>query len=152
MNGSGGDNRVYGVGAQIRYRYPATWKIDMRLGKSFDLGHMRQMELLAESFNLFNHQNVTELETTGYTIESGSTSGALPTLNFPHTAEGQHHGLRAAAEHQRDQLLPGAADTGWSQDEILTRISILKKPKPNLPMLSDAFIDACSDTRNTSRK
>jgi hypothetical protein len=43
---------------------------------------MRELELLAESFNLFNHQNVTELETTGYTIESGSASGALPTLNF----------------------------------------------------------------------
>jgi hypothetical protein len=80
MNGSGGDNRVYGVGRNT-YRYPATWKADMRLGKSFDFGHMRQLELLAESFNLFNHQNVTELETTGYTIESGSP-GTLPTLNF----------------------------------------------------------------------
>ena len=80
MNGSGGDNRIYGVGRNT-YRYPATWKADMRLGKSFDFGHMRQLELLAESFNLFNHQNVTELETTGYTIESGSP-GALPTLNF----------------------------------------------------------------------
>jgi hypothetical protein len=80
MNGSGGDNRVYGVGRNT-YRYPATWKADMRLGKSFDFGHMRQLELLAESFNLFNHQNVTELETTGYTIESGSP-GSLPTLNF----------------------------------------------------------------------
>jgi hypothetical protein len=49
---------------------------------------MRQLELLAESFNLFNHQNVTELETTGYTIGSGSppttlgTPGTPPTLNF----------------------------------------------------------------------
>jgi hypothetical protein len=80
MNGSGGDNRVYGVGRNT-YRYPATWKMDLRLGRRFDLGHMRQLELLAESFNLFNHQNVTELETTGYYIESGSTS-SLPSLNF----------------------------------------------------------------------
>jgi hypothetical protein len=43
---------------------------------------MRQLELLAESFNLFNHQNVTEVETTGYAIEPGTTEGALPTLNF----------------------------------------------------------------------
>jgi hypothetical protein len=49
---------------------------------------MRQLELLAESFNLFNHQNVTELETTGYTIQSGSPPttlgepGTPPTLNF----------------------------------------------------------------------
>jgi hypothetical protein len=80
MNGSGGDNRVYGVGRNT-YRYPATWKVDLRLGKRYDLGHMRQLELLAESFNLFNHQNVTELETTGYYIGSGNTS-SLPSLNF----------------------------------------------------------------------
>ena len=96
MNGSGGDNRVYGLGSDGRsynigrntYRYPATWKADLRLGRRFDLGKMRQLELLAESFNLFNHQNVTELETTGYTIGSGSppttlgTPGTPPTLNF----------------------------------------------------------------------
>jgi len=81
MNGSGGDNRVYGVGRNT-FRYPARWKADMRLGKRFELGHMRQLELLAESFNLFNHQNVTELETIGYYIEPGSLSGELPTLNF----------------------------------------------------------------------
>jgi hypothetical protein len=90
MNGSGGDNRVYGLGndgihyniGRNTYRYPATWKADMRLGKRFDLGPMRQLELLVESFNLFNHQNVTELETTGYYLEPGSLSGTLPTLNF----------------------------------------------------------------------
>ena len=89
LNGSGGDNRVYGQGSdgtpynigRNTYRYPATWKADLRLGRRFDLGHMRQLELLAESFNLFNHQNVTELETTGYYIESGTTN-SLPTLNF----------------------------------------------------------------------
>jgi hypothetical protein len=81
MNGYGGDNRVYGVGRNT-YRYPATWKMDVRLGKRFNLGHMRQLELMAESFNLFNHQNVTELETTGYSIQSGTVNGALPRLSF----------------------------------------------------------------------
>jgi hypothetical protein len=81
FNGYGGDNRVYGVGRNT-YRYPSTWKADMRLGKRFNLGHERQLELMAESFNLFNHQNVTQLETVGYTIDSGSVSGALPTLNY----------------------------------------------------------------------
>lgn len=81
MNGSGGDNRVYGVGRNT-YRYPSTWKIDLRLGKKFNLGQMRELELLAESFNLFNHQNVTQVETTGYYISRGSSEGDLPTLNF----------------------------------------------------------------------
>jgi len=43
---------------------------------------MRELELLAESFNLFNHQNVTQIETTGYYISPGSAAGSLPTLNF----------------------------------------------------------------------
>jgi len=81
MNGSGGDNRVYGVGRNT-FRYPGTWKMDMRLARRFNLGQMRQLELLAESFNLMNHQNVTEVETVGYTIESGSISGTPPTLTF----------------------------------------------------------------------
>lgn len=81
MNGSGGDNRVYGVGRNT-YRYPSAWKADLRVGKKIDFGHERQLELLVESFNLFNHQNVTELETTGYYIEPGDLSGAPPTLNF----------------------------------------------------------------------
>ncbi len=90
MNGSGGDNRIYGVGndkivyniGRNTFRYPPTWKADMRLGKNFDLGHLRQLQILAESFNLFNHQNVTELETNGYYISPGSVTGAFPTLNF----------------------------------------------------------------------
>jgi hypothetical protein len=90
INGSGGDSRVYGVGSnhifynigRNTFRYPASWKADLRLGKEFDLGHMRDLELLAESFNLFNHQNVTEVETTGYSIAPGNASGGYPTLNF----------------------------------------------------------------------
>ncbi|HEX8924367.1 MAG TPA: hypothetical protein VF786_01170, partial [Terriglobales bacterium] len=81
MNGYGGDNRVYGVGRNT-YRYPATWKLDLRVGRRFALSRSRELELLAESFNLFNHQNVTLLETVGYTIANGSTAASLPTLNF----------------------------------------------------------------------
>jgi hypothetical protein len=81
MNGSGGDNRVVGVGRNT-YRFPPTWKADLRVGKSIDLGAMRRLELLVESFNLFNHQNVTEVETTGYYLEPGSMDGTPPTLNF----------------------------------------------------------------------
>lgn len=81
LNGYGGDNRVFGVGRNT-YRYPETWKADVRLGKRLNIGGERQLELMAESFNLFNHQNVSELETVGYTIQSGSTNGALPTLNY----------------------------------------------------------------------
>jgi len=109
MNGYGGENRVFGVGRNT-YRYPATWKADMRMGKRFNLGHTRQLELLAESFNLFNHQNVTELETTGYSIESGSINGSFPTLNFltglktGQTEFGQPLNINATDSYRERQL------------------------------------------------
>jgi hypothetical protein len=112
MNGSGGDNRVYGVGRNT-FRYPATWKADMRVGKKFDLGQTRQLEVLVESFNLFNHQNVTELETTGYYIESGTASGTLPTLNFltglkaNSTAFGQPLNINATNFYRERQIQVG---------------------------------------------
>ena len=87
LNGYGGDNR-YPFLPRNTFRYPQTWKADLRLGKRFDLGEMRQLELLAETFNLFNHENVTEIETTGYFIDNGSPpsslggSAAPPSLNF----------------------------------------------------------------------
>jgi len=81
MNGSAGDNRIYGIGRNT-YRYPATYTGDARLSKRFNLPHNRQLELLAESFNFFNHQNVTLIETTGYLVERGTRSGGPPTLRF----------------------------------------------------------------------
>jgi hypothetical protein len=81
MNGYGGANRVYGVGRNT-YRYPSTWKADVRLGKRFALGHERELQLIAQSFNLFNHGNVTEIETVGYTLDTASAPGSLPRLNF----------------------------------------------------------------------
>jgi len=81
MNGYGGDSRVYGVGRNT-YRYPETWKADVRVGRKFSMGRMRELQLMAESFNLFNHQNVTRIETVGYSIEPGSLNGTFPTLTF----------------------------------------------------------------------
>ncbi len=81
VNGSGGDNRLYSVGRNT-YRYPETYTADFRLGKRFIFRGDRELEFLAESFNLFNHENVTWIETTGYYISRGSASGGLPTLNF----------------------------------------------------------------------
>lgn len=87
LNGYGGDNR-YPFLPRNTFRYPQTWKADLRLGRRFDLGELRQLELLAETFNLFNHQNVTQIETTGYIIENGTPPGSIggsatpPSLNF----------------------------------------------------------------------
>lgn len=109
MNGSGGDNRVYGVGRNT-YRYPWTWKADFRLGRSFDLGHTRQLELIAQTFNLLNHRNVTRLETIGYYIDPGTANGGLPSLNFltglkPNTTEfGQPLSINATSFFRERQI------------------------------------------------
>jgi hypothetical protein len=87
LNGYGGDNR-YPFLSRNTFRYPDTWKADMRLGKRFNFGDQRQLELLAETFNLFNHQNVTQIETTGYYMTSGNPPTVLggaatqPSLTF----------------------------------------------------------------------
>jgi hypothetical protein len=73
---------------------------------------MRQLEVLVESFNLFNHQNVTELETTGYYIEPG-TPDTLPTLNFlaglkaGTTAFGQPLNINATDFYRERQIQVG---------------------------------------------
>ncbi|HUX44585.1 MAG TPA: hypothetical protein VMV57_07540 [Terracidiphilus sp.] len=109
MLGYGGAKFVYGVGRNT-FRYPATWKADVRLGKSIRLGHGRQLELLAETYNLFNHQNVTRLETIGYTIEGGTTNGGLPRLTYltglktGHTEFGQALGVNATSFYRQRQI------------------------------------------------
>jgi hypothetical protein len=90
INGSGGDNRIYGLGndgmsyniGRNTFRYPSAWKADVRLARLIDLGKMRQLELLGETFNLFNHRNVTEIETTGYSIDAGGLNGSFPALTY----------------------------------------------------------------------
>ena len=77
----GNDGRAYNIGRNT-FRYPNTWKADLRLAKRFDLGEMRQLELLAESFNLFNHQNVTETRNHRLLHRDSGSSGTLPTLCY----------------------------------------------------------------------
>jgi hypothetical protein len=40
-----------------------------------------RLELLGEAFNLFNHQNVTGVNNTGYTISGNTLSNATLTFN-----------------------------------------------------------------------
>jgi hypothetical protein len=113
MNGSGGDNRVYGAGnngiaydiGRNTFRYPNAWKADVRLGKLIELGKMRQLELLGETFNLFNHRNVTDIETIGYSVTPGGAEWLVPHAHLFHRPEDKLHGIRTAAEQQLFLLL-----------------------------------------------
>lgn len=76
VNGSGGNAVIGGKGlpgvGRNTYRLPNTYVADLRLSKSFILKEKYGLELMGEAFNVANHTNVTQQNTTAYTI-SGST-------------------------------------------------------------------------------
>ncbi len=81
INGSGGARRLPEAGRNT-FRYPSVANANMRLSKRTALSHGVTLELLGESFNLLNHQNITGIDTTGYTIANSSTLGLAPTLTW----------------------------------------------------------------------
>jgi hypothetical protein len=71
-----------GLGSRIptmrnAFTQPKTWTVDMRVSRRFTLLDKYKFEALVEAFNLFNHQNITNVSTTEYSI--GTTSAANPT-------------------------------------------------------------------------
>ena len=85
LNGSDGPTRL-GVFGRNTLQYPRTQVLDLRLSKRFQFFERYNLELLGESFNLANHQNVTALQTTAYSI--GTTTGVGNTLTFNTTGSG----------------------------------------------------------------
>jgi Carboxypeptidase regulatory-like domain/TonB dependent receptor len=91
VNGSNGRKGIDVIGRNS-YRLPRTQVVDLRISKKFTFAEKYSFEALGEAFNLFNHLNVTGVNTTGYSIAtSGSVataggttacSAAAPCLNF----------------------------------------------------------------------
>ncbi len=63
-------------------QYPRDIVFDLRAQKSFTIFEKYNLELIGESFNLANHQNVTSVNTIGYTF-SGSTLQYNSTAGTP---------------------------------------------------------------------
>jgi hypothetical protein len=61
------------------YRYPGMNEIDLRIARSFKLYERAKLELIGESFNLFNHVNYTGVTQQMFTM--GGTA-ANPTLSY----------------------------------------------------------------------
>jgi hypothetical protein len=77
VNGSNGRKGIDVVGRNS-YRMKRTIDMDLRLAKNIKFGDRFSAELLAEAFNIFNHQNVTAVNNTAYII---STTGTVSTAN-----------------------------------------------------------------------
>jgi hypothetical protein len=73
INGSGGAYRIDAVGRNT-FHYPRTQVVDLRLSKSFTFHDRYRAEILIEGFNLFNHVNVTGINTTGYYVTTSNIS------------------------------------------------------------------------------
>jgi hypothetical protein len=84
INGSGGDNRIAEIGRNT-YRYPSVCNLDLRAAKVFKFGERTNLELLGETFNLLNHQNVTSIDSTGYLIDGAASPTTMPRLTYQPT-------------------------------------------------------------------
>lgn len=71
MNGSGSSGYLLQLGRNT-FKYPDTTVLDCRVQKDLRISERYNIELLGEFFNLLNHQNVTGVNATAYSI-TGST-------------------------------------------------------------------------------
>jgi hypothetical protein len=80
INGSNGTFRVPGF-ERDGFTMPRTNVLDLRLSKRFTFHERVKLELLAESFNIFNKQNVTAVNTTGYFLGNTTNTSKAVTGN-----------------------------------------------------------------------
>ncbi|MGB6975442.1 MAG: TonB-dependent receptor [Terracidiphilus sp.] len=73
FNGSGGSDRIPGVDRN-NYQSPKIWQMDMRASKKVVVREKYKLEFLAEAFNLTNHQNVTGVGASAYTVSEDTTN------------------------------------------------------------------------------
>jgi hypothetical protein len=80
--GTGGQQRLPLLGRNS-FRYGNFYNTDLRLSRRIYFGERRELELLGEAFNLFNHENVTGRSATLYTVyNSYSGSSSTPLLQY----------------------------------------------------------------------
>jgi hypothetical protein len=73
VNGSAGTFRMPGF-ERNGFEQPKTVVTDLRLSKRFSVKERVKLEFLGEAFNVANHQNVTGVNTTAYTVGSVSAT------------------------------------------------------------------------------
>jgi hypothetical protein len=82
--GAGGTARLPDIDRNA-FKMPKTAVVDLRISKSFNLERGTRnyrFEILGEAFNLFNHQNITSVNTTAYCVTTS------PSTSTPSTGTG----------------------------------------------------------------
>lgn len=78
LNGTGTSTWLPNLGRNS-FAQPDTYVFDVRLQKDFRINERFNFEFVGEAFNLINHQNVTGMNTTAYSITAaGSSIGGTP--------------------------------------------------------------------------
>ena len=72
LTGSSSSSYLLQIGRDT-YKMPTTADVDLRLQKDLPISDRFNLELLGEGFNLFNHMNVTGVNSTAYSIGSTGT-------------------------------------------------------------------------------
>jgi len=73
INGSGSSAYLVQLGRNT-YKMPMTTVLDLRVQKDLRISERFNLELLGEAFNLLNHQNVTGVNATAYSINATASS------------------------------------------------------------------------------
>jgi outer membrane receptor protein involved in Fe transport len=73
INGSGSSAYLVQLGRNT-YKLPMTTVLDLRVQKDVRISERFNLELLGEAFNLLNHQNVTSVNATAYSINATASS------------------------------------------------------------------------------
>jgi hypothetical protein len=74
ITGSGGNSFFLPFGRNS-FRQPKIVNVDLRLSRRINLGETRNIEFLAEAFNLFNRSHVTSVNTTAFRLVSAVSGG-----------------------------------------------------------------------------
>jgi outer membrane receptor protein involved in Fe transport len=94
-NGSGGGSWVPMLGRNT-YKYPRDIVQDVRLQKQVPITERYRGELRLDLFNIYNHQNVTGVQTTAYALQS---SGNTATATFQSGIAGSGTSLFGSANN-----------------------------------------------------
>ena len=81
---------------------PAIYTFDPRITRNVSITEHAKLQLIAEAFNLFNHQNITSVKNTLYNsaancTAAGSTTCTLTLNNLANGAGVNSFGLASAA-------------------------------------------------------
>lgn len=79
--GAGGANRLPNMPPNT-LRLPKVANVDLRLSRRFRFSEKTNLEFLAEGFNIFNRQNITNVGTTAYTIAGTNLNFAPNAATF----------------------------------------------------------------------